>query len=76
LRCDEEQGAVCKQVRERRKLHDQAGCGLERSYSRMSILAFKRAFLNVAFFEDMKIYTNIANSVLIKLNRICTFESD
>ena len=56
LRCDEEhvsrhspwataEGADCKQVRERRKLRDQAGCRLERSYSHMSILACKRAFL-------------------------------
>ena len=44
-RCDEEQGAVCKQARERRKLRDQAGCGLEHSSSCMSVLAFKSALL-------------------------------
>ena len=51
-RCNEEQGTVCKQARERSmlvslrsKLRDQAGCGLERSYSCMSFLAFKSVFL-------------------------------
>ena len=55
LRCDEEhvsrhspwataEGAVHKQTRERRKLRDQAGCGLERGSSRMSILALKSVF--------------------------------
>ncbi|MCZ6672217.1 MAG: hypothetical protein O7C75_04680, partial [Verrucomicrobia bacterium] len=39
-RCDEEQGAVCKQARERSILRNQAGCVLERSSSRMLILAF------------------------------------
>ncbi len=39
-RCDEEQGAVRKLARERRFLRDQAGCGLERSSSRMLVLAF------------------------------------
>jgi hypothetical protein len=34
-RCDEEQGAVCKQGRKRSILRNQAGCGLERSSSRM-----------------------------------------
>jgi len=54
-RCDEEhvsrhspwataEGAVHKQTRERRKLRDQAGCGLERGSSRMSILALKSVF--------------------------------
>ena len=58
LRCDEEhvsrqspwataEGAVHKQARERRFLRDQAGCALERSSSRMSILAFEGAFLYV-----------------------------
>jgi len=44
-RCDEEQGAVCKQARERSILRNQAGCELERSSSRMLILAFDRAIL-------------------------------
>ena len=44
-RCDEEQGAVCKQVRERRLLRDQVGCGLEHSSSCMLVLAFKSAYL-------------------------------
>ena len=59
IQCDEEQGAVRKPARERRQLRDQAGVilrfacrcvvisflgsGLERSYSRMSVLAWKRA---------------------------------
>ncbi|MDA0349420.1 MAG: hypothetical protein O3C43_20115 [Verrucomicrobia bacterium] len=39
------EGAVHKQTPERRLLRDQAGCGLERSSSRMSNLAFEGAFL-------------------------------
>jgi hypothetical protein len=38
--CDEDQGAICKQARERSILRDQAGCVLERSSSCMLILAF------------------------------------
>jgi hypothetical protein len=43
------EGAVCKQARERSNLRDQASCGLERSYLRMSVLAFERAFLERHF---------------------------
>jgi hypothetical protein len=39
-RCDEDQGAIFKQARERSILRDQAGCVLERSSSCMLILAF------------------------------------
>jgi hypothetical protein len=48
-RCDEEQDAVRKLARERSFLRDQAGCGLERSSSRMSVLAFGSAFDDVHF---------------------------
>ena len=48
-RCDEEQGAVRKLVRERRFLRDQAGCMLERSSSRMLVLAFGSASYDVHF---------------------------
>ena len=43
LRCNEEQGAVGKHAREGSNLRDQAGFGLERSYSCMSVLDFKSA---------------------------------
>jgi hypothetical protein len=46
-RCDEEQVAVRKPARERRCLRDQAGCGLERSSSCTSVLAFGSAFCDV-----------------------------
>jgi hypothetical protein len=44
-RSDEEQGAVCKLARERSYLRDQAICRLERRCSRLSFLAFERAFV-------------------------------
>jgi hypothetical protein len=53
-RCDKEQGAVCKQARERSNLRDQTGCELERSYLRMSVLAFERAFFKRHFLLEFQ----------------------
>jgi hypothetical protein len=57
------EGAVCKQARERRLLRDQAGCGLEHSSSRMSVLAFKVRFCKFTFGEDLKIFINFHNAL-------------
>ncbi len=57
--CDEEQGTVYKQVQERRQLRDQVCCSLERSLSRMSLLAFNCACMMVNYLGDFDNQNNV-----------------